>query len=164
MKKKINWSYPILLLILMILIYYLSSQIGDDSDVTSGRICQFLAQHFFTGYWDLSKDAQTRAAEGLTLLVRKGAHFSEYALMGCLWYLWLHRIRFGMLIAFAATVLYSLTDEIHQLFVPGRTGQFKDVLIDSSGGLCGILAGFVLLCVIYCIRRREIVHGGTWES
>ena len=34
---------------------------------------------------------------------------------------------------------YASTDEFHQLFVVGRSGQFKDVLIDTSGGTFGIL-------------------------
>ncbi len=36
-------------------------------------------------------------------------------------------------------ILFSSLDEYHQTFVVGRTGQFKDVLIDSIGGMCGII-------------------------
>lgn len=35
--------------------------------------------------------------------------------------------------------LYGITDEIHQLFVPGRSGQVKDVIIDGAGSIVGIL-------------------------
>ena len=38
--------------------------------------------------------------------------------------------------------LYACTDEFHQLFVPGRSGNFRDVIIDTSGGvLSAILFG-----------------------
>ena len=39
------------------------------------------------------------------------------------------------LIAFGMTVAYALTDEFHQLFVPGRSGSMIDVLIDSAGAV-----------------------------
>ena len=35
-------------------------------------------------------------------------------------------------------LVYAASDEIHQLYVPGRAGQFRDVLIDSAGVLLGI--------------------------
>ena len=35
-------------------------------------------------------------------------------------------------------ILYACTDEIHQLFIQGRAGQLKDVLIDTIGSLTGI--------------------------
>lgn len=69
--------------------------------------------------------------------VRKGAHVTEYL---CLYFavlFALHRwdLRGKRLFwtAFAMTVAYACTDEFHQLFVPGRSGQFTDVLVDSSG-------------------------------
>lgn len=40
--------------------------------------------------------------------------------------------------------LYASTDEFHQLFVPGRSGQFRDVLIDSCGAAAGTLIVYAL--------------------
>ena len=164
MSKKINWFYPILLLALMVIIYYFSAQVADDSSITSSQVCWFLARHFFGGFSELSTSAQEKLVDGMTFVVRKGAHFSEYALMGFLWYLWLHRVNLAPLISFTATVLYSASDEFHQRFVPGRSGEVRDVLVDSSGALCGIFLAFVVICVIYCVRRQEIVHWGTWTG
>ena len=48
----------------------------------------------------------------------------------------------GIIIA----IVYGISDEIHQLFVPGRSGNFQDVLTDSAGV---IVAG-----IIYAIRLR----------
>ena len=39
---------------------------------------------------------------------------------------------------------YAVTDEFHQLFVPGRSGQMTDVMIDSGGALVGLLALHVI--------------------
>ena len=161
--KKINWFYPFLLLALMIMIFCFSAQAADDSSLTSGRVCRFLARHLISGFSGFETAVQNKIVDGLSHVVRKTAHFSEYALMSFLWYLWLHRVKFAPLIALAATAIYSCTDELHQLFVPGRAGQLRDVLIDSSGAVFGILVAFVLICIVYCVRRREIVRWGTWN-
>ena len=48
------------------------------------------------------------------------------------------------LITFICCVLFSIGDEIHQLFIPGRTGRIFDVGVDS----CGILLGCIVLTFI----------------
>jgi VanZ family protein len=52
------------------------------------------------------------------------------------------------LLALLICILYAISDEIHQMFIPGRSGQVSDVLIDSTGGLVGILG-------LSAIRRRK---------
>ena len=52
----------------------------------------------------------------------------------------------------AVTFLYASSDEIHQLFIPGRSGQFTDVLIDTSGGLAAIL---VVMAAAARIRKHN---------
>ena len=42
-------------------------------------------------------------------------------------------------LALALVFLYSASDELHQVFVPSRTGQISDVLVDVSGGAAGLL-------------------------
>lgn len=41
-------------------------------------------------------------------------------------------------------ILYAASDEIHQIFVPGRAAQVKDVFIDSAGASVGILMYWVI--------------------
>ncbi|MEF2639337.1 MAG: VanZ family protein, partial [Lachnospiraceae bacterium] len=60
------------------------------------------------------------------------------------------QLRTRILIPFALGVLYAASDEFHQLFVPGRSGQVRDVCIDSSGVMIGIL---LLTLVLHCARR-----------
>ena len=45
-----------------------------------------------------------------------------------------------------------MTDEVHQLFVPGRSGQISDVILDSAGALAGVL---VLSVVRKLIKRKQ---------
>ena len=83
----------------------------------------------------------------LTFLVRKSAHIIAYFVLGVLMYralrVSIHRwpARTVASLALLSCSLYAVTDEIHQLFVPGRSGELRDVMIDSiaalvGGGLC----------------------------
>jgi len=45
----------------------------------------------------------------------------------------------GIKLALLICILYAVSDEVHQLFIPGRGGQFKDVIIDSAGVLVEII-------------------------
>ena len=69
------------------------------------------------------------------LVLRKLAHFGEYAVLGLL----LVRAFGREPLAAAAGVAYAATDELHQHFVRGRHAAFRDVAIDSAGVLAGLL-------------------------
>lgn len=74
----------------------------------------------------------------LVLLARKAIHFGEYFLLACLWWWALAKHlgdRRAVLPALAIAVAYAISDEIHQTFVDGRVGTWRDVLIDSAGAL-----------------------------
>jgi VanZ family protein len=70
------------------------------------------------------------------LVLRKIAHFCEYAVLGGLL---VRATRRGPL-AFVLGVLYAASDELHQHFVRGRHASPRDVAIDAAGVLCGVLA------------------------
>ena len=69
------------------------------------------------------------------LVLRKIAHAGEFAVLGAL----LLRALRDERAAFAAGVAYAISDEVHQLFVPGRVGSPLDVAIDSVGVAVGVL-------------------------
>jgi VanZ family protein len=69
-------------------------------------------------------------------ILRKGAHVTEYAILGLL----LVRALGRETPAFLAGVAYAISDEIHQRFVAGRHASPVDVAIDATGVLLGILA------------------------
>jgi VanZ family protein len=68
------------------------------------------------------------------LALRKVAHALEYAVLGAL----LTRATGRPPLAVAIGVLYAVTDEVHQLAVPGRHGAPLDVAIDALGVLIGV--------------------------
>ncbi len=76
-------------------------------------------------------------------IVYKMGHMLAYAGLAWLWWRALapHRqVRWpDLLLAFGLTVLYGVSDEIHQRFVPGRHGQPADVFFDAAGAWAMIL-------------------------
>ena len=86
-------------------------------------------------------------------IIRKLAHFTEFACLGAL-FAWL----FGMLakpflVALPCGFLVACIDETIQRFVPNRGPAFKDVLIDTSGALLGI--GLLFLGYTICKKRAK---------
>lgn len=72
---------------------------------------------------------------GWDLVLRKIAHAAEFAVLGAL----LLRALDRAAVAFALGALYAVSDELHQVFVPGRMGSPLDVAIDTVGVACGVL-------------------------
>lgn len=133
-KKIISWA---LLIIWMSFIFYMSNQVGEVSSNQS----KFVVYIFGL----LGLDLNSYFGEFATFIIRKGAHFTEYLI---LYFLMINVLRCYLeskkkyIYSLVFVFLYAFTDEIHQLFVPGRAGMFKDVLIDTSGGLVG-------MCIIW---------------
>jgi VanZ family protein len=75
----------------------------------------------------------------LDLILKKGAHALVYAVLATLWQRALNRWVGGASLSWLVAVLYAVTDEIHQTFVPGRHGRATDVLIDGMGAATGLL-------------------------
>ena len=128
----------LLLIFQMLFIFAMSSFGSDSSNAQSGQIIQVLHQVFPSLSHASGPDASV-----LTFIVRKTAHFTEYAILGILFYFFYRQIlpqKNGLrlfVLAILSSFLYACTDEIHQLFVPGRSGQFTDVLVDTLGSFFG---------------------------
>jgi len=76
-------------------------------------------------------------------LFYKTAHMLAFAMLAWLWWRALAPQRQSgwsiLLTAFALTTLYGVSDEIHQLFVPGRHSRLADIFFDAGGALAMIL-------------------------
>jgi len=68
------------------------------------------------------------------LVLRKLAHAAEYAILGALLHRWLPSVPLALIAGSA----YAATDEVHQMFVSGRSGRPTDWLIDTAGVAIGI--------------------------
>ena len=74
----------------------------------------------------------------LSLIIRKLAHFIEYFILGILVINFITRYDKKIIIAILLCIIYATSDEIHQIFVPGRSCQITDIMIDSLGSIMGI--------------------------
>ena len=164
MKKKHISVSLILLILLMLLIFWFSAQPAEESELTSSGFCTMAAKIIYRRYASYTPEMQKIITEGLAHTVRKMAHFTEYACMGFLWYLFLRKKKMNILISIVATGVYAASDEWHQRFVSGRSGQISDVFLDTCGGCFGVLAGFVLLCILYCCTHKNVMSFGVWKK
>jgi VanZ family protein len=87
--------------------------------------------------------------------VRKGAHGLLYFVLALLVMNAVQKSGWrGYGISFAVCVLYAVSDEVHQLYVPGRGGQLGDVLIDSAGALVGLGVYFLAGQFAVWVKRK----------
>lgn len=170
----------ILWIALMVLIYWFSDQPDTVSSEQSMRIGKLICSILVGGYDTLSEVTQYQYAELIDHFVRKSAHFCEYAVLGMLtwgsfrWVRVVFREKRGRcyetcseaesgsrslwanrkieVFAWAWCICYAATDEFHQLFVPGRYGMVRDVILDSLGALTGIA-----VCIM--VSRRFCKNG-----
>ncbi len=152
--KKRMVTYIVLVVITMALIFVHSALPAQISKMESSLISDGLSKL-------LHLDASTAS-----FIVRKGAHFFEYLLLGIFSAIAAREIYFyrngttslkGVkgwfsiwLLAWAVGAVYALSDELHQHFVSGRSCEIRDILIDAGGALLGVL----LIMMIQFIKRR----------
>ena len=61
-------------------------------------------------------------------------------------------------LAAGLALIYGLTDEFHQTFVPGRAASLKDILVDGIGAGVAALALYYLLALRERLTRRARSH------
>ncbi|WZL73693.1 VanZ family protein [Clostridiaceae bacterium 35-E11] len=140
----ISW---IAVLLWMVFIFNLSSQVREESNNLSKGVTEILIK-------TVEKVAPKAEfdLDRLNHIIRKNAHFFAYLVLGILVLNAMRRsgvdsVRWVLLIC----ILYAVSDEVHQFFVPGRGPGVKDVLIDSAGAIAGI-GMYKILSKVY--RRR----------
>lgn len=137
--------------VVTLLIWGNSMRTSTQSAQQSGSLLAFLTP------WLTALGIQP---EGFHSILRKLAHFSEYGLLGVLWTmeLWLgpHREkRRGAMERLSFCMLTAFLDETIQLFVPGRSGEIRDVWIDTAGAWTGIVITTCLVCIAMKFRNRN---------
>ncbi|MBR6513651.1 MAG: VanZ family protein [Clostridia bacterium] len=134
----------------MCFIFSMSAEPATDSTQTSGNTLRAILKVVYPGFCDMDEAQQQEIIDQNQYFIRKTAHFSIYMLLGALISLAMaqHIKRFS-LISFGIGALYAVSDEIHQYFVPGRSCQISDMLLDMSGVALGCL-------IIYFINKIRL--------
>ncbi len=133
-----------LLVALMVTIFFLSHQTSTESSATSGSLIHFIYELFGKA---ISQNA-----------IRTLAHFCEFALLG---FLTLNCIfaftkKKQLVLPIVVAWLYAWSDEIHQLFIPGRAFQLIDLTVDLAGIVLGVS---VMRAIIHLVADRKQVTG-----
>ena len=144
------------MLAVMTIIFVFSMMPAEKSANTSGGILSVLVS-FFENAANRPLSAET--VDLLHTLIRKCAHITEYAVLGVtVVYAFYERIStHHIIIPLVVSALYAASDELHQVFVPGRSGEIKDILIDTAGALIGIL-------IMNAIFRKTLGGAGNDED
>lgn len=109
----------------------------------------------------LSEKELTKFTKKVNPVIRKIAHFSIYMILAIFTYMFIEelniksksekeRLRKNIIYTCIFCIIYAIFDEIHQIYVPGRTGKAIDVIIDTLGSCMGI----TLLLVNNIIKRK----------
>lgn len=130
-----------------------SAENGSETVETSNGVTQIVAEIVVPGYGGLPQEEKTAVIEKISPPVRSLAHAFEFfvlaLLVGALVYTFAFKSVFlkQISITLTACVLCACADEIHQYFVPGRTADILDILVDVAGALvgCGFLIAAALL-------------------
>ena len=138
LKKVIKW---ILVIICMLTIFFLSNDTANESSKKSDGLIVKVSE-VFVGH-KLSQEEREEKIDRYVKFIRKSAHFTLYLILGLLIINAIYEYKLEdtktILLALSLAFLYATSDEFHQLFVPGRSGEVLDVLIDTLGSLTGIM-------------------------
>lgn len=151
MKKN---AYGTAVICCMVIIFSLSHQPASMSNNLSTGVTEYLI-----AFVKRVIPHSAASIEDMNHIVRKNAHFIIYFVLGVLvsgtlrrfgagWY---RVIGWSLLIC----VVFAMTDEIHQMYVPGRGAQVQDVLIDSAGASLGISL-YVLIHRLFARRTKQM--------
>lgn len=140
----------VMLVIWMVFISSLSAQNAEKSSKTSGNLIVSVVKAVNPKFKELTPEEQQETVSRFQFTVRKAAHFTAYGILGALAFLTFityRRLYYKIRLILSALIclLYAISDEIHQLFVPGRSGEVRDVLIDFSGAMLAII-----ICAAVC--------------
>lgn len=136
-----------IIIVWMATIFCFSSEQSAQSSSTSGTVIKMgLSQ--LKSFKEMEEPKQNELIEELQHPARKLAHFSIYTIGGLIIFCFVNtfniydkkKIIFTILIG----LIYATTDEVHQLFTEGRSGQITDILIDTSGVCVGCAIIYIL--------------------
>ena len=163
MNKKILFNF-ILVLVWLIVIYVFSATPSIESNNGSLNIIKDSIKNTTNitnkiGITNTNYDDEelTKIAKNYNYIFRKFIHFSEYFILTLLFYLVIKQVM-DYNIYLCSILLCFITatwDEIHQIFTPGRSALFGDILIDTCGG---IMTALVLMLIHRIRRRRRIIE------
>lgn len=133
----------------MFMIFSFSNQNGEQSTSTSDGVLDRLVSIFVDD--EIDENEKEIIIDKYTGFIRKTAHFMIYFILGILVFSLLLEFKINHIVIITTFIcmLYAASDEIHQSFIPGRSCEIRDVLIDTSGS-------FLSICLCFLIYKKNI--------
>ena len=155
--KRLHTKRIILVLIIilwMYVVFYLSSQNGNESQGTSSFIVNIVASI----YTKLTNIQLTMSnIDNLTYVIRKIAHFTLYFLGSISVFLLFKTYNISKRRTYIYTllfcVIYACSDEFHQIFSKDRNGNCIDILIDTFGSALGMIFVDIVSNIVYKLKE-----------
>lgn len=165
MKEKIVTKKNVIKMILIVLlvslfgvIFGFSNQDGEKSTSVSRGITEKVTEHI-EEIQKLEGPQKENALLRIEAVIRKIAHFSLYTLVGILVMGLMQTYNLEknnkILCTLGIGIIYAISDEVHQIFIPERTAKVSDVMIDSSGVLLGIGIVLLVLKIVKSIIKNK---------
>ena len=140
------------------IIWGFSAQTAAVSGNLSDRLLWRLMALLSPAFAGAEIQVQNAAVELLSFFERKAAHmFLYFVLILLLWLAllpWIRGKRRQIAVSFALCVILAALDEYHQTFIPGRSGQMRDVAVDLFGAALALL----LAALLYLAARRQKIR------
>ena len=143
----------LLIIVLMGIIFSFSNDTGSASTKKSDSVIVTITEKFLGR--ELTSSEKEKYIDKFVVLVRKSGHLFIYLLLGLSIISFLKEFMIidtkSVIITCIIVFIYACSDEVHQLYVSGRSGEALDVIIDTIGGFIGSY----LYYLIYKYRRKR---------
>lgn len=147
----------ILLIIWASTIFMFSHQGGEQSSSTSQGTVRIVLENIIPNH--LTENEKEEIIQKIEPFVRKLAHYAVYIIGGILIYSFMNTFSMTMKRSFLFSQIigtgYAITDELHQYFIPGRSAQISDILLDAFGVLTGIIMMILLQALYNKIKNKK---------
>ena len=166
-----NWILKIITLVFLLLwmavVFKFSHEPSLQSENTSSvitiKVINLISE--ICGFDETKKEVSVKL---LNPYIRKFAHYFLYTIGGIFSIIYMRQYKSlkenkQLLISLIIGVLYAISDEIHQYFIPGRTCRIKDVYIDSLGIFTGIIFVLIITKIFQHIKSKNIKGENTNE-
>ena len=148
----------LLIITWMITIFLFSNQQGNASSVTSNKVTKEIIE-IIPSTKHLEENQKKEIVKKVNPIMRKIAHYTIYLIGGILIMFFISTIvqseKRGVLYSVLIGSIYAITDEIHQMFMDGRTAKITDVLIDTLGVITGVVIYITIKTIIYRIKSKD---------
>lgn len=141
-----------------VVIFNFSNQDSEKSGSVSQKMTEAITKDI-KAIQKLNKNEKTKVIDKIEDVIRKIAHFSLYALVGLLLMALFSTYNINEKNKIISTIIigaiYATSDEFHQNFISGRSGQVSDVFLDTLGVAVGGLFILLIIKMIYELRKYK---------